>query len=186
MKYKNKVFFEIFPLEDKDNYQLVLDGLEAIGYNVIYETKSNNSWFIRNGKDGNAFFTCDILDDDYINCGRNVELFLALAAMSDETDYLNLYTYENDVHYLNQGYYIKKGDLSICLTDYYKLNTYDRNEFLSRTHKSTIDEIRNYLLKYPETHFYSDVIRALKESKSKIDSKLKEKEENGETEIAQG
>ena len=62
----------------------------------------------------------------YINCGKNIELFKALAAMNDEND--------------REQWFVEEGKMFKCTSD--KINNYPYN--WPNTRKATVEEIVEY------------------------------------------
>lgn len=73
---------------------------------------------------------CCILDNkSYIDCGTNEDLFLALAALRDDTDKWQLFIFDGiDV----PDYFLQKGDMWICSLD---------KHLVENCHKATVEEI---------------------------------------------
>ena len=70
-----------------------------------------------------------------IDCGDNEELFLALAALRDDTDKWQLFVFDGiDV----PDYFLQKGDLWICSLD---------KHLVENCHKATVEEIIEHFKK---------------------------------------
>lgn len=80
--------------------------------------------------------TCKLID-----CGDNELLFLALAAMRDDTDKDQYFVHDEEIHWVNQGAYIPKGSLFKCLVDKYYL---DPDNTTPKFHRATVNEIIDY------------------------------------------
>ena len=66
---------------------------------------------------------------EYIDCGDNEELFIALAALRDDTDKWQLFVFDGiDV----PDYFLQKGDMWICSLD---------KHLVKNCHKATVEEI---------------------------------------------
>lgn len=66
---------------------------------------------------------------EYIDCADNEELFLALAALRDDTDKWQLFVFDGiDV----PDYFLQKGDMWICSLD---------KHLVENCHKATVEEI---------------------------------------------
>ena len=66
---------------------------------------------------------------EYIDCGYNEELFIALAALRDDTDKWQLFVFDGiDV----PDYFLQKGDMWICSLD---------KHLVKNCHKATVEEI---------------------------------------------
>ncbi len=92
-----------------------------------------------------AAFTCsDSLNncDDLIDCGTNEDLFLALAALRDDTDKEQFFVTEVRLGSINDPYtIIEKGAFLKCCMDKWKI---PKNKFDSMgipSHKATVEEL---------------------------------------------
>ena len=65
---------------------------------------------------------------DYIDCGYNEELFLALAALRDDSDYMQWFT--------DGDHWFKCGDTKLEMT-----NEIDGYLYLDNLHKATVEEL---------------------------------------------
>ena len=66
---------------------------------------------------------------NFVDCGENEDLFLALAALRDDTDKWQLFIFDGiDV----PDYFLHKGDMWICSLD---------NHLVKNCHKATVEEI---------------------------------------------
>ena len=66
---------------------------------------------------------------NFVDCGDNEELFLALAALRDDTDKWQLFIFDGiDV----PDYFLQKGDMWICSLD---------KHLVKNCHKATVEEI---------------------------------------------
>ena len=66
---------------------------------------------------------------NFVDCGENEDLFLALAALRDDTDKWQLFIFDGiDV----PDYFLQKGDMWICSLD---------NHLVENCHKATVEEI---------------------------------------------
>lgn len=90
----------------------------------------------------------DIFEDEVksgkcklIYCGEDELLFLALAAMRDDTDKDQYFVHDEEIHWINQGAYIPKGSLFKCLVDKYYL---DPDNTTPKFHRATVNEIIDY------------------------------------------
>jgi hypothetical protein len=90
------------------------------------------------------YITCKI-DDDFeriveptylnIDCGTNEELFLALAALRDDTDKWQMFVFDGiDV----PDYFLQKGDMWICTLD---------KHLVENCHKATVEELIEHFKK---------------------------------------
>ena len=71
-----------------------------------------------------------------IDCGTNEDLFLAIAALRDDTDKNQWFVYDYDDNWKEVGDYAKKGDFVLCTTDKYYCGTDVRS-----AHKATVEEL---------------------------------------------
>ena len=66
---------------------------------------------------------------NFVDCGENEDLFLALAALRDDTDKWQLFIFDGiDV----PDYFLQKGDMWICSLD---------KHLVKNCHKATVEEI---------------------------------------------
>ena len=123
----------------RKNTKELVDKLYEIGYNPYYSARNNY---------GNSLQTCchesrgavygyeDIIDNDSddpaggINCGTNEELFLAIAALRDDSDIHQWFTdgekwVISDIHSL------------LCMKEYFKIIGFNHKT----THKATVEEL---------------------------------------------
>lgn len=63
--------------------------LEELGYkmNLIYSPNEQNLYI-----GGGVYSSANFIDNYYLDCGTNEELFLALAALRDDSDYIQWFT----------------------------------------------------------------------------------------------
>lgn len=83
----------------------------------------------------------DMVRNGLVDCGDNEQLFLALAAMRDDTDKDQYFVHDEEIHWVNQGAYIPKGSLFKCLVDKYYL---DPDNTTPKFHRATVNEIIDY------------------------------------------
>ena len=152
MKFKNKLIVNVYN-EDSSYVTYIL---RELGYTPEDDNKVN---YINGGlvtEDTGIWYTTfgrsefKIDDPSYINCGNNIELFLSLAAIRDDTDKNQLFVSETACSWVNLGMWRNKGDFELCLVDDYWMG--ENKQFTSRippAHKASIDEIKNYLLLNP-------------------------------------
>lgn len=80
-----------------------------------------------------------------INCGENEDLFLAIAALRDDSDYMQWFVTEANQSWVNIGTYMPKGSLFKCLTKHRYPEEYKGMEFLCSSvvpaHKATVEEL---------------------------------------------
>ena len=120
--------------------------LEELGYfppsKMWYDKNFAICTIYRDNK--GEYFTFKIDDDfenviklsyPYIDCGDNEELFLALAALRDDTDRWQLFVFDGiDV----PDYFLQKGDMWICSLD---------KHLVENCHKATVEEIIEHFKK---------------------------------------
>lgn len=93
MIFKHSAFVQI---PDAENRREVIEFLESIGYNkwAFYFEYDGIQIFL----DGTFTDTCLPVEDNYIDCGDNIELFKAIAAINDENDYMQWFVLsDNDI-----------------------------------------------------------------------------------------
>ena len=127
--------------------------LEKIGYSKIRK-QANLYPQLQTITEYSQFYDCLFRDEEIeyfgekkgccgINCGDNEALFLAIAALNNESDYMQWFVTEVDQQWINQGTWAKKGSLFICLVK----NLYPdgkRKAFCNTVvpcHKATVEEL---------------------------------------------
>ena len=127
--------------------------IEKIGYYKIRK-QANLYPHLQTITKYSQFYDCMFQDEEIkffgeekgccgINCGDNEALFLAIAALNDETDYMQWFVTEVDQQWINQGTFAKKGSLFICLAKHLYPECKSK-EFCSTVvpcHKATIAEL---------------------------------------------
>lgn len=108
-------------------------GYEPNGCECFWE--DDNRYIITTIGEGYGYYTlciknCFLLENElFIDCGTNEELFLALAALRDDTDKWQLFIFDGiDV----PDYFLQKGDMWICSLD---------KHLVKNCHKATVEEI---------------------------------------------
>lgn len=125
--------------------------LEKMGYQVCHCAEGATAVFLM-AVEGDIhavhYEELDIFADEVksgkcklIDCGDNEFLFLALAAMRDDTDKDQYFVHDEEIHWVNQGAYIPKGSLFKCLVDKYYL---DPDNTTPKFHRATVNEIIDY------------------------------------------
>ena len=149
-KFKNNLIVNVYN-EDASYVRYVL---RELGYVSEYVTETE---YINGGlvteKTG-VYYTMfgrgtNTNSPDYINCGNNIELFLSLASMRDDTDIYQLFVSDADCSWVNLGMWRNKGDFEFCLIDDYRMGESEFSNSIPPSHKASIDEIRDYLLLHP-------------------------------------
>lgn len=103
-------------------------------YHIMVE--NGNIWicngaFNPDSPDGKGWNEC-------IDCGYDENLFMALAAMRDDTDKNQYFVHDEEIRWTNQGAYVPKGSLFKSLVDKYPL---DPDNTIPKFHRATADEI---------------------------------------------
>lgn len=135
----------------RKNTKSLREKLEELGYNLCVCTKKtgSNYWLLTytNGEvhvidpSDQHDFIVKVMDGSSwdIDCGKNVSLFLALAAMRDDTDENQYFVHDEEIRWINQDTYIHKGRLFKSLVD--KHPSPDPDNTISKFHRATADEI---------------------------------------------
>ena len=77
-----------------------------------------------------------------IDCGDNEDLFLAIAARRDDTDYMQFFVTEAKQAWVNIGTYISKGSFELCLVnDRYMGKNKEFCNTVVPAHKATVEEL---------------------------------------------
>ena len=104
--------------------------IEELGYkmNLIYSPNEQNLYIGRG-----VYSSANFIDNHYLDCGTNEELFLALASLRDDTDYM-------------QWFVNKNGYFEMCFND--KVENYlcghgirKYRQIDETYHKATVEEI---------------------------------------------
>lgn len=128
--------------------------------NKLREITGTKRWLfsLRNGYGENIVHIQVIdsaVDDDEINrmvdnpsfvdCGKNEELFLAIAALNDKNDYMQWFVTEADQSWVNQGVYCPRGSFTLCTIEHrYPEEWRGNEEFYSSVipaHKASVEEL---------------------------------------------
>ncbi len=108
------------------NTREVRDGLRALGYEVVYtdECPENYGWATGAGHavilrpEQFDYWTTSVPTAKRINCGKNIDLFLALAALRNDYDNEQYFIAEKNVLYMEGKKGIKvianKGEFKKC------------------------------------------------------------------------
>lgn len=73
------------------------------------------------------------------DCGTNEQLFLALAAMRDDNDYMQWFVHDEPQQWVNIDRWVNVGDMFIVMTEH--------NQCDWKCHKASVDELINYFKK---------------------------------------
>lgn len=135
---KNKGFTTPCYMVVKDgNYaNRLIASLKCIGDRKIYEIQENISYPCVCGVSTNIVSICDLNELNsagFVNCGNNLDLFLSLAALRNDSDIHQWFTdgvkwVISDVHNLLE------------LKEYFQMEKFD----YSKTHKATVEELVNH------------------------------------------
>ena len=150
-KFKNNLIVNVYN-EDASYVKYVL---RELGYVSEYVTETE---YINGGlvtENTGVYYTMfgrgtNTNSSDYINCGNNIELFLSLASMRDDSDIYQLFVSDTDCSWANLGMWRNKGDFEFCLVDDYRMGESEVSNSIPPAHKASVDEIKNYLLLNPE------------------------------------
>lgn len=113
--------------------------LEELGYKVGNERYINDAFL---ATDNNEIFGIDEpyrLEqcNGYIHCGTNESLFLAIAALRDDTDKNQWFVLDHDNIWEAVGCYQYKGDFILCNHDRWYCGT-----DVAQAHKATVKELQ--------------------------------------------
>lgn len=115
--------------------------LEELGYKVGNERYINDAFL---ATDNNEMFGIDEpyrLEqcNGYIHCGTNESLFLAIAALRDDTDKNQWFVLDHDNIWEAVGCYQYKGDFILCNHDRWYCGT-----DVAQAHKATVKELKEF------------------------------------------
>lgn len=118
--------------------------LKDLGYKVL--NFKNAPYLVRDdGYDGQEEFqdSYEIKSySDQIDCGENIELFKAIAALRNDSDYMQWFVTDADQAWVNQGMYAPKGSFELCLTkDRYNGQDERLSSRVIPAHKATVEEL---------------------------------------------
>ena len=120
--------------------------LKELGYDepsVIFQNEEYGITTLnRDGRGEYIIFEIDhdfenviLPNSDFIDCGTNEELFLAIAALRDDTDKWQLFVFDGiDV----PDYFLQSGDMWICSLD---------KHLVENCHKATVEELIEHFKK---------------------------------------
>ncbi len=121
-------------------------------YLLKFPNRKENFLFVNREAYCNSIFGYNEEVDRAIDCGENEELFKAVAAIRDDSDYMQYFITEVDRHWVNQGLYSPKGSLELCLVEDYwvglkgiEKSTQGR---IYPAHKATPEELIKHFSKY--------------------------------------
>lgn len=141
------------PCVIRKNTKELREKLRRLGYKVpkLTETEGRKYGILCNSKAAigipkNGYeFNLDKYLKDFpyiVDCKQNEEVFLALAALRDDTDKNQWFIYDYNDNWEEVGDFSKKGDFVLCKTDYYYFGTDVR-----KAHKATPQELMEYFRK---------------------------------------
>lgn len=142
--YENPAFIQ--PCYIHKNTLELRNKLEELGYKlneVMYcETDELLCVDMDEYSSAREYETEDLLRCQYIDCGENEDLFLALAALREDSDYKQYFVNDEDRYLIPRlRIYILKGDFSYSLMD----DWYDMS--INKDHKASVKEIIDYFNK---------------------------------------
>ena len=86
-----------------------------------------------------------LYNPSFIDCGENEELLLALAALRDDSDYMQWFVTEANQAWFNIGTYSSKGSFELCLAhDRYMGQNKEFCNTIVPAHKATVEELIEY------------------------------------------
>lgn len=121
----------------RDNNAKLFNTLHDLGYKhqMCFIKPYRDLLVVNNGYYSINFpYGCN--NEGFIDCGTNEDLFLAIAALRDDTDKYQWFVYEYDDNWKDVGDYAKKGYFVLCTTDKYYCGTDVRS-----AHKATVEEL---------------------------------------------
>ena len=128
----------------KVNQQNITDYLDYIGYTLNPKCNIDIGDIIVCDKQ--TYYTTHDIDSigeiNAIDCDTNAKLFMSIAALNNNSDYMQWFVTDADQAWVNQGMYAPKGSFELCLTkDRYN----GQDEWLSSivvpAHKATVEEL---------------------------------------------
>lgn len=125
-------------IEDADKRKEVCEQLERIRYKNTWHSPLKNQIIVANTS-GTYVDVLSVDNTDMINCGINIDLFLALAVMREDTDKDQIFTNS-------------KGEFTVCRKhDIFEQQSFDFEELkllsymiLTKIRRATATEIINY------------------------------------------
>ena len=108
----------------RNNNKRLMEKLIKIGYTECMTIGDLSCIVISNNNDcWNGSFdlvSSDVIDNirfrkHHVDCGENEELFLAISALRDDSDYMQFFVTEANQAWVNTGTYSSKGSFELCL-----------------------------------------------------------------------
>lgn len=145
------------------NTEELRDKLEKLGYAPIYGQSYGS--FLLCLKIGNMYdyileadlrynIKYELYSEKIIDCEKNEDLFLAIAALRDDSDYMQWFVTDADQELINQDMcrsHSPKGSFELCLTKnrYPKewMGIEDFYSFIVPAHKATVEELIKHFQK---------------------------------------
>lgn len=151
----------------RDNRAELRDKLYNIGYkDILLNDNFSDFICIKNGK----IFYCNInsinilnwlKENGYIDCGENDEIFLAIAAMRDDSDIHQLFITDVDFGIIGTDNKIVKGKVFMCNVEDRYEGVVTPHEFCSTVipaHKLSVEEIFDYFDSISQGEPYNKLI----------------------------
>lgn len=115
--------------------------LELLGYKYIQSIVGNNKEmiFVNNGYFSNNFPYNAMLIDESIDCDTNEDLFLAIAALRDDTDKNQYFKHNSKNHFY-------KCDMD-SFKDYFDDCNKELDDHIEDYHKATVEELIEFFNK---------------------------------------
>lgn len=145
-----------------DNLPENREHLERIGYNnnrILYLKKNEYDIIISVFFDDGTYSYMEVDKEELeawvdsnkcngieaINCIGNPQLFKAVSAMRDDSDYMQWFVTEADQAWVNQGMYAPKGSFELCLIkDRYAGQDPRFCNSIVPAHKATLSELQSH------------------------------------------
>lgn len=143
LKKKLEEFGYIVHLGNIDSTYIMTFGTHAIPKQNVSEIENE----LIDYNSSRDFESDKLYMNDYIDCGINEKLFLAISALRDDTDKNQYFVTEANQAWFNQGIYAKKGSLILCLTDDYYIGQKKEICNILPAHKATVEELIEKLQK---------------------------------------
>lgn len=126
--------------------------LRKIGYTECMDIGYGESYITIDNENDEFNGSYDLVSSDVVNnigfskphidCGDNEDLFLAIAARRDDTDYMQFFVTEAKQAWVNIGTYSSKGSFELCLVnDRYMGQNKEFCNTVVPAHKATVEEL---------------------------------------------
>ena len=137
-----------------DNTPENREWLEKVGYELVVNSELDKYICVFHDSSyaigGN--FIPDCFYHKAVKCIGNPQLFKAVSAMRDDSDYMQWFVTDADQAWVNQGMYVPKGSLELCLVE-------DRYMGQNPIFCSTIVPAHKATLKELQEHFKANEIK---------------------------